>query len=116
MIVENENQQRMSLSEIKGIIELVTNGKCVIESTTTNTHNITVFHVHSLMFEHPRYADAQTRSEEVSKWLRNEIQRRGYRIVNSNSTVTHVEAYPTCSYERDHNVQRIFKRHASIQN
>lgn len=116
MIVENENQQRMSLNDIKSIIELVTNGKCVVESVTTNTHNITVFHVHSHMFENPKYSDPQTRSDEVSKWLRYEIQRRGYRIVNSNSTVTHVEAYPTCSYERDHNVQRIFKRHASVQN
>ncbi len=116
MIVENENQQRMSLSEIKSIVELVTNGKCVVETRTTNTHSITVFHVHSLLFENPKYSDSQTRSDEVTRWLRHEIQRRGYRIVHSNSTVTHVEAYPTCSYERDHNVQRIFKQHANQQN
>ena len=110
MIAENEHQQRVSFGEIQSIIELITNGHCVVESTTTQTHNVAVFHVHSRMFESAVYPDQKSRTDFVLTSLRHEIKRRGYEIVHSNSSVMHVEAYPTCTYERDSNVQRIFKQ------
>ena len=110
MIITNNNQLPIPTKELVDILEHVTNGHCVVESTTTQTHNVAVCHVHSRMVESAVYPDQKSRTDFVLTSLRHEIKRRGYEIVHSNSSVMHVEAYPTCTYERDSNVQRIFKQ------